>query len=96
MCLPRGDTAAAPGMERASMFLTRVHFLLIACTLFDATTAQIPVKSGFNIASLQDCREPNGSWNMTDRACHSSSSRHRMQQESFFLPRTYIGNRDVA
>ncbi|KAG2050916.1 hypothetical protein BDR06DRAFT_1010861 [Suillus hirtellus] len=55
----------------------------------DATTAQILVKSGFNIASLQDCREPNGSWNITARGHHLTNSRHRMQQEliNLFLER---------
>jgi len=55
MYLPRGFVAAACGTERASMFLSPIHFLLIARAFFDATTAQIPVKGGFNIASLHDC-----------------------------------------
>jgi hypothetical protein len=57
-------------MERARMFLTRVHFSIDCMHPFDATrTAQIPGMSGFDVASLQDCRELDGSWNMTDWAC---------------------------
>ncbi|KAG1767496.1 hypothetical protein EV702DRAFT_752375 [Suillus placidus] len=51
--------------------------ILFGYAHFDTTTAQI-VKSGFNAVSLQDCREPDGSWNMTDWACHPLSTRYRM------------------
>jgi hypothetical protein len=49
-------------MESASKFLTRV------CALFDATVAWM---SGLGVASRQDCRESDGSWNMAGWSCHA-------------------------